>query len=276
VKILAMKQIVNFLTKGIVVTVILIACKKQETTIPEGVAQFNTKAATESYFITNSAASVYKIPIGVTSLADKDRTVNFKITSPTGASSGAQYTLSGSSVTIKAGSAVDTLYVRGIFSGYPGSRKDTLKFEITGGDIPPSSYSKNYALVMQKFCSVTFSAFTGAYVGTDYDETGAIVSSMSDYPITFTPQSDNKTIRVNNLWEVPVNVNVELDYATPGNFTTNVPDQNYFVHSTYGQVKIRAAGKGVFSSCDNTFEIRYEPYVPGLGSFGVYITKIKK
>ncbi|MBS4064522.1 MAG: hypothetical protein KGZ74_08170 [Chitinophagaceae bacterium] len=271
-----MKRIINIVTAAVAILLVAASCKKQETTIPDAVAQFNTKSTTESYFITNSASSVYKIPIGVTSKSDRDRTINFNISSPTGAVAGTQYTLSASNVTIKAGSVVDTLYVRGIFAGYPGARKDTLKFEITGGDIPPSSYAKNYTLVLQKFCDVTFSVFTGAYKGTDYDEIGAIVSSVTDYPITFTPQADNKTIRVNNMWELPVNVNVELDYSNPGNFTTNVPDQNYFVHPTYGQVKIRAAGKGTFSSCDNTFEIRYEPYVPGLGTFGVYITRIKK
>jgi hypothetical protein len=271
-----MKHFSNIKFSGLAIVILVMSCKKQETTIPDSVAQFNTRSATESYFITNSATTVYKIPVGVTTVSDRDRTVNITVVSPTGAVAGTQYTLSGSGVTIKAGSVVDTLFVRGIFAGYPGARKDTLKFEIKGGDLAPASYSKNYTLVMQKFCAVTFSAFTGAYLGTDYDETGAIVSTVTDYPITFTPLSDNKTIRVNNMWEVPVNVNVELDYATPGNFTTNVPDQNYFVHPTYGQVKIRAAGKGTFSSCDNTFEIRYEPYVPGLGSFGVYITKIKK
>lgn len=271
-----MKQLINSVTLFATILIVQSSCKKQETTIPDAVAQFNTKSSTESYFITNTSSSVYKIPIGVTTLSDRDRKINISVTSPSGAVAGTQYTLSGTSVTIKAGSVIDTLFVRGIFAGYPGTRKDTLKFEIAGGDVPASSYAKSYSLIMQKFCSVTFSAFTGAYLGTDYDESGAVVSSVNDYPITFTPQADNKTIRVNNLWEVPVNVNVELDYSSPGNFTTNVPDQNYFVHPTYGQVKIRAAGKGIFSSCDNTFEFRYEPYVPGLGTFGVYITKIKK
>lgn len=270
-----LKNIQHF-TKYSFVFLLLYGCKKQEVTIPDTLAQFNTKSATESYFITNSPTTVYKIPVGVTTVSDKDRTISFTITSPTGAAQGAQYSVTGNSIVMKAGTVTDTIFVKGIFAGFPGSRRDTLKFEITSGDAKPAVYAKSYSLVLQKFCSVTFSSFTGAYKSTDFDDAGALASSVADYPISFTPQADNKTIRVNNLWEVPVNVNVELDYSNPANFTTNVPDQNFFVHSTYGQVKIRAWGKGTFSSCDNTFEIRYEPYVPGVGSFGLYVSKIKK
>lgn len=271
-----MKKNIGYILKFSFVFFLIYGCKKQEVTIPDSLSQFNTKSVTESYFITNTATTVYKIPIGVTTVSDKDRTINFSITSPTGATQGAQYTVTGNSLVIKAGQVTDTIMVKGIFAGFPGARRDTLKFELTGGDTKVATYAKNFNLVLQKFCNVTFGSFTGAYKATDFDDVGAVASSIVDYPVTFTPQADNKTIRVNNLWEVPVNVNVELDYSNPANFTTTVPDQNFFVHSTYGQVKIRAWGKGTFSSCDNTFEIRYEPYVPGLGSFGLYVSRIKK
>jgi flagellar capping protein FliD len=122
----------------ILLAAMVASCKKAEMVVPPSVAEFLTKVNTDTYYIQNSPASVYKIPIGVTTVATQDRVINYTITSPTGATAGTHYSIASSgSITIPAGKAVDTIVVRGLFAGYNAPRKDTLVFRITGGDFEP-------------------------------------------------------------------------------------------------------------------------------------------
>jgi hypothetical protein len=255
------------------------SCKKTDMVTPPDLAEFLTTKSTDTYYIENTPASAYKIPIGVTTVSDKDRQVNFTVTSLTGATAGNQYTLSSTgSITIPAGKAVDTLTVRGLFSGYSATRKDTLVFHITGGDFEGASELSDFKLVLRPFCPVDLSIFTGTYRIQDYQadgtpDGGSYTATLSGAISTGTNKG---TVMVSGLWGVASpTVKVELDWTEKTNFTTYIPTANWFVSSTYGQSTINPDDKGTFSSCENSLLIRYEPKVAA-GSYGKYYSVLTK
>jgi len=236
-----------------------------------------TNATSGNFFIQNSPNSTFKIPIGITTPRSQDTKVTINVTSPTGATAGTHYNLSSTTFVIPAGKAVDSLTVQGLFSGYVGERRDTLVFNIIGGDANVADYNNTYRLVMQKYCNVALSAFTGTYTAQDYNAT-TNQPDGNPYTVTLTPGTttgNSGTVQVSGLWGVPNQFTATLNWANPAGFSTNIADQNWFMHATYGQVRIKADGNGTFSSCDNRLTIRYEAYVSA-GSFGKYYTTLRK
>ena len=260
-------------------SLLFMACKREEFTapaLPETISHFTNKTS-GLFFVQNTPNAVYKIPIGLTTPSDKETKVTVSVSSPTGAASGAQYSLPSNTIIIPAGQTLDSLTVRGIFSGFAGNRKDTLVFTITGGDVAAADYNKTYRLVMQQYCPVNLASFTGTYIAQDYDAATNLPDG-TPYTLTLTPSTSTATsgtVAVSGLWGVPNSFNVVFDWASPSNFSTNIADQNWFIHAVYGQAKIKAAGMGVFSSCENTVTIRYEAYVSA-GTFGTYYTTLRK
>lgn len=250
------------------------ACKKENTTVPPAFAHFNYVAGGD-YFVTQDANTIFKIPVGITAVSESPKTVQITVSSPTGAVEGQQYTVQNKTITIPAGKAVDTLFVKGIFAGYPTGRKDTLVFTISGSDPAGLTTSKQYKLVVQKYCTVNINDFTGVYDAQDYYD-GA--PDGAPYTIAVTPGAvtgNTGKVTMAGLWGVPTPFTVNLDWKNPAAFTTEVPVQAWFVHGTYGQTTISPNGKGTFSSCDNTFRIDYEVTVSA-GTFGKYYTLLKK
>lgn len=250
-------------------------CKKEKTTVPPQEAHFNYKT-TGSYFVTQEANTVYKIPVGLTTTADQDRTVQFTISSPSGAAEGQQYTIDKKTVTIPAGKAVDTIYLKGKFSGYPTGRRDTLVFTITGGDVIAMPGFNEFKVFLQKYCPVNINDFAGEYEAQDYYD-GA--PDGAPYIVELTPGTTTGTtgkLTLVGLWGgVPNPVNINLNWTDPASFTTEIPSQSWFVHPTYGQSTIKPVGKGSFSSCDNGFKLEFEVTVAA-GTFGHYTTILTK
>ncbi|AXY77173.1 hypothetical protein D3H65_25730 [Paraflavitalea soli] len=249
-------------------------CKKEKTTVPPQEAHFNYQTS-GSYFVTQDANTVYKIPVGLTTTADQDRTVQFTISSPSGAAEGQQYTLDKKTVTIPAGKAVDTIYLKGKFNGYPTGRRDTLVFKITGGDVIAMPGFNEFKVFLQKYCPVNVNDFTGVYNAQDYYNNAP---DGSPYTVALTPGTttgNTGKITIEGLWHDDTPFNVNLNWDNPASFTTEVPAQSWFVDATYGQSTIRPNGKGTFSSCDNSFRIDYEVTVAA-GSFGKYYTILTK
>jgi hypothetical protein len=259
------------------VVVLLAACKKDKDIVPPALAHFANNT-TGSFFVQNTPTSSYKIPIGVTTVSSTDRKVNVSVSSPTGATAGAQYTLPSTTVIIPAGETLDSLVINGIFAGFPGSRIDTLIFTITGGDVDPSEYNKTFKLVMQKYCDVTLANFTGNWIANDNDGTGDYAVTVA--PVTAANQTSTTTgyIMVTGLWGVPASgpIRVNLDWTDPANFKTDIPTgQNLYVHATFGQAKVRPNGNGSFSSCNNTVELKYQVYVTA-GNFAATRTTLRR
>jgi hypothetical protein len=269
--------------RNIIITVscalVFIACKKTEIAVPPTLAQFLAPTSTASYFVANTPNSVYKIPVGFTNVSNVERTINYTVSSPTGAAVGTQYNIQSSgTIKIPAGQTVDSIQVRGLFSGYPGNRRDTLVFKLTGGDGEPASWNNTFRLVMQRYCDVNLQSFTGVYQAQNYNSTTGAVSG-NPYTVTMTPGTTTGTsgkVTVTGLLGIANPVELTLNWGNPANFTVSIVDQNWFVDATHGQARVRSVGStNTFSSCDNSFSLRYEPYVAA-GSYGTYVTVLTK
>lgn len=136
------------------IAVSLVACRKGDViTTPEQRAHF-AMISSGNYFI-NAPGEIYKIPIGITTVASVDRTVNITVTSPTGAVQGTHYTVNKTSFIIPAGKVLDSIVVTGNFAQYTAGRKDTLLFKIEStdkGGVAPIEVNQIFTLLMRGPC----------------------------------------------------------------------------------------------------------------------------
>lgn len=251
--------------------VMLAGCKKRSedyfVTPPQ---QSHFVNSIGNYYVTNSSTSTFKIPITLTTVSDADRKVTVSVTSPTGAAAGAQYNLASTTITIPAGKAVDSLTVNGLFAGYSGTRKDTLVFTITGGDVPASAFNNVFKLVVQKACAVVSTDLIGAYTqSTDLYQGAA--STQPKYTATISNwtalSTTSASVIIKNLGATSDNgwgpfaatdaalnpgITATLDWSNPGNQTVTIATQNYFGS---GASISTINGTGTFSSCDQSFTI---------------------
>ncbi|MDR3717083.1 MAG: hypothetical protein P4L51_30090 [Puia sp.] len=272
----------NRIVYGTLLLLIMImgACVKQKIEAPPPFSEFVASAQSNkgSYFITDDSSSVFNIPIGISAVSNTNRVIRFSVSSPSGAVSGQQYTLSDSnSITIPAGIAVDSIPVRGIFSAYGSGRLDTLIFTITGGDVAPLSVNNTYTLTMQQYCKVVTDDLKGDY-NNCYDlqagspPSGPYTITLSDIVST---GPTTATATMVNLWDVGTTLTLNLDWTNPANFKTIIPQQILYVDPTYGAVTASPSGTGTFSSCSQTFTISYSITVAA-GSFGDFVTTLSR
>lgn len=266
---------------GFSALLVIDACTKKETdeaAIPEKVAHF-TNTTIANYYVQNVPNSTFKIPIGITTPVATATKITVSVSSPTGATAGTQYILPSTTVTIPAGKTIDSLPIQGLFAGFPGTRRDTLVFKITGGDAAPASYNDTYKLVLQKYCAVDITTFAGTYNNMN-DNDGSPVYSATVAAITAANRTSATTgyIIISGLWGVPGSgpIRVNLDWTDPGNFKTDIPTgQPLYVDPSFGQAFVRPVGSGTFSSCSNTFTLKYQVYV-SLGSFAATTTTMAR
>jgi len=216
------------------VAFVLNACKKNDgiVTAPEA-ALFTNAGQTGTYFVPNDPNTTYSIPVGITAAPGKDVTLNFTVTSPSGAAEGQQYTLASKSVTIKAGSTIDTIRLKGLFAGFSSGRKDTLVFKITSGTgLATVSGSDSYTLIMQQFCPLNMADFAGNFK--------VLVDEWEDYPPgTVIPLTVNGN-KVSFYYAVANDANRKaIEIAVdPNTFVTSVAPQTY---GDYGTATIYSA-----------------------------------
>jgi hypothetical protein len=272
------------------------ACKKNnlvvdQKVVPPSVAKFNVRQATDTtmiYYI-KSTNEPFKIPIGLTTVSDKDRTISFSYSSNS-AVTGSQYNAP-ASIVIPAGKAVDSLPISGIYAGYSGSRKDTLNITITGGDVPAAAYYNRVHVVLRKYCDVVAANLVGNYPNST-DIYNGNASSKPNYlgvvsnwvqvtPTSATVVFTNLGATSDNGWgpfgatdgAINPGLSATLDWADPANFKVTIPLQNYFNDGS-GNSTITATG--TFSSCDNTFTINATVKYAGNGSSYKHTTIFKK
>lgn len=243
---------------------LLAACEKgvnDKMLTPPAFSEFGTSNLLGKYFVTNSASSVFKIPVGITNVANTDRTIQLTITSPTGAVAGTQYTAP-TTVVIPAGEALDSLAIKGIFAGYPTGRRDTLRIKITGGDVPVNGYNNTYNLVMQKYCDVSLAGISGAYTntrettssgGNPYGPYTASIKNLTQ----LTPTTAKGLVE--NLWDSGLDdLEIYFDWTDPANFTVSMPQQYSGVDYDVNQpidVRTSPGQPNSFSSCDQSISL---------------------
>src|SRR5687767_2956010 len=114
IKILFMRKIIANSSFLLLLVFVIVSCKKNNLVVdqdvtPPAVAKFNVRAAADTaatYYI-SSANKPFKIPIGITTVSDKDRTIQLCYTS-TSAVAGSQYTAP-ATIVIPAGKVLDSL-----------------------------------------------------------------------------------------------------------------------------------------------------------------------
>ncbi len=253
-------------------TVILSGCKKDKIITPDSEASlFATDQG--SYFITSNPNTVFKIPVGITRVPDKSRTIQFTVSSPSGAVAGQQYKLASNTITIPAGQTVDSISLNGIFSAYPAGRIDTLIFTITGGDVPSLVGSDIYTLILQAYCDVIESQIIGDYTNTiDYYSgspsaqgpyTATVNNWVSTGPTTANAYIINLGATSDNGWgpfgpsdpAINPGIKATFDWTDAASFKISIVSQNYFPLGA-GFVPI-SASNGSFSSCSNSITIPF-------------------
>ena len=277
--------IINILL-GAAVLFTINACKKNNLVVdknltPPPFAKFNVRQAADTagtYYIASTGAS-FKIPVGFTTVSDKDRTIQLCYSSKT-AAAGTQYNAP-ATFTIPAGKAVDSLAIQGLFAGYPTSaRIDTLYIKICGGDVPASAYWSTYRLILRKYCDVVPANLTGDYTHSTDTYNGSAstkpnyTANVSNWtPLTATSASvviKNLGATSDNGWgpfgptdgALNPGLNATVDWTDPANFKVTIPTQNYFDDGS-GNSTVTATG--TFSSCDQTFTITIKVKYAGNG-----------
>ncbi|MEO7523762.1 MAG: hypothetical protein ABIT58_06680 [Ferruginibacter sp.] len=262
------KYFLKFLIAGFSVFIVgLTSCKKNNSVVDQDVvpptyAKFNVVSASDSaktYFV-KSTGETLKLPVGITTVSDKDRTVNFTYTS-TSAVQGVQYSAP-ASLTIPAGSALDSLEITGLFAGIAVGEVDTIKIQISGtDDVPASPYKSYYFLYLRKSCPIVINDFVGNYDNT-YDNAG----SYGPYTTTITPGSitmitpTKASFTIENVYDLgaPTIITVEADWTLSEDYPiVTVADQEYFAGL---DLWIKGTMDGSFSACDQTLTIYYTLY----------------
>lgn len=246
----------------------LASCKKNNYVVdkdpialPEYSQLILPNYAPRDYFIDNSGTSEYKIPVGFTTVSNVDRTITISYTSPTGAVAGTQYTAP-LSLVIKAGEAVGTIKVQGIFAGYNGGRVDSLKVKIatvTGGAKSMTGKDSVW-LLMRQYCSITNFAtqFGGDYANTMEPSYGPYTTSVSNIVPTAAGKAN---ANISNLYDYGGFVIGNFDWSVVGNNKLTIPAKYTGVDVTSGGtpyqlwIKTNTASASTFSACNNTITV---------------------
>jgi hypothetical protein len=262
------------------------SCKKVDNTvIPPVEAHFQFR--TSGTFEVLTATSVFKVPVGITTVSDKPVVIPFSITSKTGATSGAQYNVSGNSITIPAGQAVGSIDIAGILSAYTSGRKDTLTIKLEGkaGQISPIFTNDTYTLIVRGPCfegDVILSQFLGSYKNTNEDFGGPYGPYTTTISAVKQLTPTTGEITVTNIFDYGWNpIKFILNWTDPNNRTVTLVQQSGIgnagtLNSAYAgsDISVRpfAGQQGTFSFCKQTLTLKMQVGVTGLGFFGILYT----
>src|SRR4051812_39264612 len=136
--------------------------------IPPELVTFTGQKSGTFFVLSNN--STFKIPVGLTTVSNTDRTITVNVTSPTGAVEGTHYTITKKTIVIPAGKVVDSIEVKGILAPYAAGRKDTLIFSFADQGIKSGDFNNTYKLFVRGGCSETdivLSDFIGTYANTN-------------------------------------------------------------------------------------------------------------
>ncbi|MEP6617086.1 MAG: hypothetical protein ABJA57_10925 [Ginsengibacter sp.] len=269
----------NFRVAGVLLAFLMMiaSCKKNnDVTIPPPAAHFMNNTAAK--YIISAPGVVYKIPVGVTNVSDKDRTVSFGVSSTTGAVEGTQFTFT-NTITIPAGKAVDSLIVRGNYDQYLSGRIDTLIFYIQNGkDAIGSFFNDTFRLVLRGPCSeadVDLNTLLGDYNNTN-EFLSAAYGPYTTSIIAVNPiDATSGEITVSNIFDFGWNpITFLLDWSDPNNRTvtliqqSGIADASTLDPSLAGlDVSVRPYGGqvGTFSVCSEKLTLKMQVGVTGLG-----------
>ena len=269
IKILFMKKIIAIGSFLSLLVFVMISCKKnnlvvdKDPPIPPEKAEFTYTSGSSfarSFYVKSTApGNVFKIPVGITNLSDKDRTIQFTYTSTT-AVQGTHYNAP-SSIIIKAGLALDSLPVTGVFANIPSGTSYVVKIKITGGDVPIFAGKDSVILTLRRYCDVVLASMGGNFIANEYSATGGF--AYGPYPsgvinLTSTGATTASGAFVNLFDYGWNNINFTMDWSDPSNFIVDIPLQATGATNAagnYSYVRGTAGKTNTFSSCDQTYSI---------------------
>jgi hypothetical protein len=268
---------------------------------PAAEAHF-TGSKFQTYSILVATPPVYNVEVGTTDVTNQDRQVTYKITSPTGAVGGTHYTIATGNttgtVTIPAGQAVANLAIQGLFAPYNATgRKDTLVITLAEPSIKASAFMDTVKLALRGPCFeglVNLNDFIAGYSAIETFGGGAPYGpySTSISAVNLTSPTTG-TVTVRNIWDNGWGpIDFVLDWTNPANRTVTVVSQAAIPGSNAGDLNAAYAGMtvavrafltptaanvGTFSACSNTFTLRMQLGVTGVGYFsGIYEVKLTR
>jgi hypothetical protein len=261
----------KFLIISTLLSIGFLSCKKDNTINTPVLSEFATPTFVGTYSVADDPSSVYKIPVGITTVSDKPRTITFSVSSPTGAVEGQQYNLGTTTIVIPAGTAQDSISLKGIFAGYPSGRKDTLVFKITGGDVPALVGADVYKVVLKQFCPLDMSIFSGDFEvikddWQDYLPGDVVQLSVSGNTVSF----DYPTSFMHKPLLIKVN---------PTTFATSVSATAFGGYSNGGTVyscKSVPGANSVVVPCDETISVLLDFYDDAGNDYGNGLLKLQK
>lgn len=243
--------------------------------------------ATQSYSLDTSTVGPQTITVGTTDVSSQDRTVTYSVSSPTGAVTGTQYTLTpAGTVVIPAGKATANITVQGNYSSYTSGRKDTLIFSLGEPSIKVAPFLNSVKLVLKGPCfdgDVTLSDMSGSYANSTDPDDPVYAVKVSNLTTT---SATTGTGSINNLWAAGGTVTINFDWTDPTNIQVSVPRQNIGADYAAGQpisVRTTPGAKSTFSVCNQTItlvtDLIIENYFgPGQGASyeSSYVMKVKR
>lgn len=270
--------------------------KPYDVEVPPAQAHFVGKEV-QVYSAADNPTPVYDLQVGTTDVAQTDRTVTYKVSSPSGAVGGTQYTIATGNttgtVTIPAGKAIANIKVQADYNAYVSGRKDTLMFTLAEPSIKPAGFMDTVYLIIRGACfegDVNLNDLLGDYENTNEDFGGAYG------PYTTTIASVNQTsattgdIVVENIYDFGWNpITFTLDWTDAANRTVTLamqqgiaPASTVTSNPAYATWLVMVgpsptAGPGTFSICNQTLTLKIrvglkDPASPAGGWFSTPYT----
>ncbi len=263
--------------------------KPYDTVVAPPQAHF-VGAKTQTLSATTNPVPVYNVIVGTTDVSQSDRTVTYKVTSPSGAVGGTHYTIASGNntgtVTIQAGKARADIAVQAIYSAYSTGRKDTLVVTLAEPSLKPSGFLDTVKLVIRGACfegNVNLNDFLGVYANTNelfgtsaYGPYTTTISSVT--PVTATTGK----VTVENIWDngwAPITF--DLDWTNPAARITSLVQQDNIadgstVNPQYAGSSVTVTNpsatafpneRGTFSICNQTLQFKMRICLLPLGCF---------
>lgn len=265
--------------------------KEYETVIPQELVHF-IGSKTQNVLVDVDPAPVYNLLVGTTTVSSAERTITYKVTSPS-AVAGTDYSIgTGSStgtLTIPAGETRATIAVQPNAASYGLDDRDTLYFTLEEPSVPSARFQDTVILILRgpssSSCDESNPANISALNG-DYDNTNEYNNgSFSWGPYTTTISAaqitgpTTATVAIANIFDTGWgDIVFTLDWSDPANLTA-LPVAGVVPNSDAGDLNSTYAGTpvivrphsngdvGTYSYCSETFDLTMQLGVDGLGYF---------
>ena len=298
-----MKFFNNIFLLGCLATMfIMTGCDKTkvyDTTYPPTAAHFTGDSVQRYHVIDTTAVQTYYIGVGTTDVSNVDRIITYTIISTSGAVLGTDYNVTGTgTVTIKAGTSIDSIGIQPNLASYGLGEKDTLIIALTEPSLEVASFQDTVKFIilgipLPTSCSedaVTMSEFLGDYANTI--ETFGTGAPYGPYNTTITAATltgaTSGRISVTNIFDTGWGaIEFLLDWSDPNNRTAIVVPATAVPNSDAGDLNPTYAGQtvavkvpsaalsstpGTYSFCDKTFTLKMQLGVTALGYFNALYT----